>query len=137
MIYVVSGLARVVVPAAVGGEPGIAGPIDFEWPRQVMATGIQVIPANGTPESLAQLSLGIVDVRHDNLELITDGVGREGGAFQPFSMPCLAMGGRNFTPFAMQRIVELHDVWRLRLKNFSGVAVSVASVALYWDEVER
>ncbi len=133
-IYVVEDLCRVSVPAG-GVEPGELGPFDWIWPRSVEVTGILVVPSDGLPASLAKLSLEIFD--ETERPLATDGQGLNGGNVQAFAMPCRSLFGRNFRPFALERAVRAHDRWRFTLKNFSGAAVSVAAVGLYYRDLPR
>jgi hypothetical protein len=133
VIYVVSGLSRVSVPAEAAGVPGSVLDQDFTFPRRVFVAGVKVIPASGDPADLASLSLRIFD--EDDRDLVTDlrGVVANGEQL-PNAQPLLALMGRGFGVFPLQRIVHTFDRWRFSAFNFGGGIVKIASVGIYFGE---
>jgi len=124
-IYSVPGLARVTVPVA----PAVLAPVVFQFERLQEVTGILVIPANGTPEALAGLSIEIQD--EHNEPLFTDLQGLTTTTRLPFAQPCEALFGRALLPFPLKRLVGPGDRWTFQFRNVTGVAILVAGVALY------
>jgi hypothetical protein len=134
VLYTVLGLGRVSVPAAAVGVPGQVGPVVFRFPAVREVTDLLVLAEDGTPESLAALSLEILDQHND--QAFSDQLGDTRAPRLPFAFPCESMVGRKLRPFPLLRFVKNGSVWRLTLKNSSGAPVRVASVSIGIREVQ-
>lgn len=124
-VYSVPEFARQTLAA--GGEL-VA---NFFFPASRLVTGLLIVPANGTPETAAALTLELVDEESD--EVFSDMVGDTSGGREPFVVPGLMMSGRGFHPFPMKRIVGVGQQWVLTLRNPTGGAVDVAAVGIYHE----
>ena len=128
MIYVVPALSRVTVPANDAIE------VQYFWPSMREATGLIVLPADGSPTTLAGLSLGILDSNDE--QVFSDQIGNTQAGREPFTVGCLALVGRGLHPFPLQRVVEAGERWLLTLRNMTGAGIDVASLAFHARAVE-
>lgn len=129
VVWVVPGLARVVVPAQVGIVAGQFGPVNFRFaaPREV--TGILLLPASGLAADLAQLSVQITDEQED--QLISDQVGDARPPRLPFAVPLLSLAGSAFHPYPWAKLVAIGDRWRITVRNSSAAPITIASFSFH------
>ncbi len=129
---------RVSVPAfgaVTANQPGKVGPVNYHFATRREVRGLICIPALGTPEALASLSLSILD--QDDNPIFTDYRGvAPNGFLHSHAQPLEALQGRMWKAFPLMRVVQAYDRWRISLLNFDTGAVAVASVAILTQRLD-
>ncbi len=141
-LWVVPGSDGLVCPVApAAGSESISAELVFNFPRSVFMVGVLVIPRpdavafpGGLLPQIAQLKLAIMD--EVNQPIFSDSRGTVKGTTRaPVAGPLLAMFGRAFHPFALQRPVASLDVWRFTIQNRDTAnAQTLDGIYLYFEE---
>jgi hypothetical protein len=120
VLFSVRGISGVAVPN--GSE---VGPITFQFPRALFVTGLLLLPRSGSQADLAKLQLRIQDELQ--ADMISDGS-------VLFEFGGLAMHGRCFRPYPLQRPVLDGDEWRFTVGNDGAAPITVATLAIIVEE---
>jgi len=117
---------RRAIPAAASVllPPGAVGPVVFNWGAWAHVVGLLLIPDDGAETTLAKLAIEIFDRR--DKALFTDGRGLTNNLQQPNAQPCLAMFGRAFRTFPLDRAARPPAEWRITVKNSDVASRTVA-----------
>lgn len=130
----------VLAVAAAVGSPSVSAALPWRWPRPVKCTGVLVIPrANAVAtmqQKLAMASVSIIDETGNPIIFDTRATLR-GTNNAPASAGLLALQGRGFAPFALQRPVNVQRQWQFYLQNDDPANVIViAGIFLYWENLQ-
>lgn len=136
VLYSVREFVGLSVPALAGGVPGTSGVQTFRYPRSVFVTSIRLVTNDGSPASLAALSLRIQD--ETSQEVIFNVAGQNTapfGALQGIG----GIGGpgllvRGAGKFELQRPVADGDTWLMTVRNSSGAPIVLAALLLEFAE---
>ncbi|MDB4884468.1 MAG: hypothetical protein JWL95_3234 [Gemmatimonadetes bacterium] len=129
----------VLAPALVLGEPSVSAPMPFIFPFATFVAGVLVLlrPDGVTPTIAAQhgfANLRIID--QNGQPLVSDTRGTLRGTAEA-AAPLLALQGRGFHPFAMQKPLKGGEKWIFSLQNESDLlAQTVAGIFLYLESAE-
>lgn len=130
------GLVLAVAPAV--GSPSVSPVVQFRFPKACFIQGILVLPRPTAGASLATIlarmasaSVRITDEHQDPIITDTRGTLQGSNAAQS-AAPLLALHGRGFAPFAVQREIKAHRQWGLSFQNVDTAnAIELAGVFLY------
>lgn len=116
---------------------GVTITVDFQWPFSCFVTGILLVPTFATPDvipdpttMLPNLRLAIEDTLRGRAIVSDGGAGTALIAGAPNFAPVLALQGKAWKPFPVQKPVVVTDtIWRIRLLNkVVGAPVGVINI---------
>ncbi len=141
-LYTVRGAAGLALPVASAvGSPSVSAEVVQRFQKDILVAGLLVLVAplagyaGGLQAQQAMISATVLD---EHLEpIVTDTRGSLTGTNQaPAAVPSLAISGRAFHPFPMNRVVRSNDVWRFTFQNDDPAnAMTLAAVVLYLEQL--
>lgn len=114
------------------------GPIKFRWPRAVFVTSLLLLPRSGLSVDMAGLRLTIEDETQQQIFASGDGSANYGAALGDTGLVTLAPLMTTLVkaaPFALQRPVNVGDLWLVTIANV-GVNAVTPELLFSFDEAD-
>lgn len=139
-LYTLRGAQGLALPAATAvGSPSVSAELAHTFSRPMFIAGVLALVnpiaghVGGLNAQQAQIAMSIIDENSDPIVIDTRGT-LQGVNFAPAAAPFLALSGKAFHPFQIQRAVIGGDVWRFTFQNNNAaVAMTLAAVILYLE----
>lgn len=137
-LYTIAGARGLALPAAAAvGSPTVAGPVRQVFGRPLFIEGILALVrpiagyVGGLDRQQAMIAVSILDENNDPIVSDTRGT-LQGTTQAPAAASLLAMSGKGFHPFQVQRAVTARDVWTFSFQNNDPAqAMVLAALVLY------